>query len=282
MTSDGHECCSHDHSLDHADGTGGLGSHRGHDVVCVDDVSFAYDGRAALEHVTLHVSDGITLGVIGPNGSGKTTLLKIMLGLLTPQRGSVRVAGMSPQAACARGDVVGYLPQRHTIDWDFPISARRVVELGFTGTRGLLGRPTRWQKAHAMELLAAVQMAEHADGPIGELSGGQQQRVFLARALAAGPRILFLDEPMTGVDPAAQEGLMAMLRRIQADMHLTVVMVSHNLRSVIATCDKVACINRTLHYHDRPAAVPRETLLQLFQCDMDVMDAMLGGKGINH
>jgi zinc transport system ATP-binding protein len=125
-------------------------------------------------------------------------------------------------------------------------------------------------------------MGDQAEQPIGELSGGQQQRVFLARALAAGPKILFLDEPMTGVDQASQEGLMSLLRRIKADMRLTLVMVSHNLRSIIATCDKIACLNRTLHYHDRPGAVPRETLLKLFQCDMDALDALLNDHPHEH
>lgn len=248
-----------------------LAQHHGEDVVCVDDVSFAYQGKPALERVTLHVQRGTTLGIIGPNGSGKTTLLKLMLGLLSPDSGSVEILGMSPRDACARGNLVGYVPQRHQLDWTFPVSSRQVVELGMAGEVGLTGRPARAQRERAMELLSAVGMGELADAPIGDLSGGQQQRVFIARALIAGPQVVILDEPMTGVDQAAQESLMGLLDQAKAKMGLTLVMVSHNLRSIIACCDQLACLNRTLHYHDRPAGLSRETLLHVFQCDVDAM-----------
>jgi zinc transport system ATP-binding protein len=251
-----------------------LGSHHGEDVVCVDGVSFAYDGKPALEHITLHVQRGSTLGVIGPNGSGKTTLLRLMVGLLQPDRGEVRVLGLRPREACARGDLVGYVPQRHELDWTFPVSVRQVVELGLAGRQGLAGRSSGEQKARAAELIEAVGIPEMADEPIGELSGGQQQRVFIARALVANPQVLFMDEPMTGIDQAAQEGLMALLERFKARLGLTVVVVSHNLRAIVSSCDQVACLNRTLHYHDRPAGLSQEMLLRVFQCDFD---ALLGG-----
>jgi len=248
-----------------------LARHHGEDVVCVDDVSFAYQGKPALERIQLHVQRGSTLGIIGPNGSGKTTLLKLMLGLLAPDSGRVEILGMSPREACARGNLIGYVPQRHELDWTFPVSVRQVVELGLAGEDGLTGRPSRTQRSRATELLGAVGMADVADDPIGELSGGQQQRVFIARALVAGPRIVILDEPMTGIDQGAQESLMGLLEQAKAQMGLTLVMVSHNLRSIIACCDQLACLNRTLHYHDRPAGLSRETLLHVFQCDVDAM-----------
>ncbi len=248
-----------------------LARHHGEDVICVDNVSFAYHGKLALESITLHVRRGSTLGIIGPNGSGKTTLLRLMLGLLRPASGSVDILGLSPAQACARGNLVGYVPQRHLLDWTFPVSVRQVVELGLTGELGLTSRPGRPQRQRVTQLLGQVGMSELADEPIGELSGGQQQRVFVARALVASPQIVLMDEPMTGVDQAAQQGLMAMLDQIKARMGLTLVIVSHNLRSIIAGCDDVACLNRTLHYHDRPASLSRETLLRVFQCDFDAM-----------
>jgi len=248
-----------------------LAQHHGEDVVCVDDVSFAYEGKVALEHIQLHVQRGTTLGIIGPNGSGKTTLLKLMLGLLTPDSGRVEMLGMSAGEACARGNLIGYVPQRHQLDWTFPVSVRQVVELGLSGERGLAGRPGRAQRARALELLGAVGLGEMADEPIGELSGGQQQRVFIARALIAGPQVVILDEPMTGIDQAAQQSLMALLEKAKAQMGLTLVMVSHNLRSIIASCDQLACLNRTLHYHDRPQGLSHEMLLHVFQCDFDAM-----------
>jgi zinc transport system ATP-binding protein len=248
-----------------------LARHHGEDVICVDDVSFAYEGKTVLERITLHVERGCTLGIIGPNGAGKTTLLRLMLGLLTPDSGSVRVLGLRPAEACARGNLVGYVPQRHMLDWQFPVSVRQVVELGLTGQRGLMGRLGRPQRRRAMELLDAVGMSQAADQPIGELSGGQQQRVFIARALVASPQTLLLDEPMTGVDTGAQESLTTLLAQLKQSMGLTLVIVSHNLRSIISTCDQVACLNRTLHYHDRPAAISPEVLLRLFHCDFDAL-----------
>lgn len=265
---------SHDKSAHRHAGHYELEQHQGQDVICVEDVSFAYDGHLALEGITLHVTQGTKLGIVGPNGSGKTTLLKIMLGSLTPDSGTVRVLGLRPQEACARGNLVGYVPQRHQMDWSFPASVHLVVELGMAGQNGLIGRAARAQRKWAMDLLEAVGMADMADEPIGELSGGQQQRVFIARALVARPRVLFLDEPMTGIDQAAQESLGALLDRVKAQFALTIVMVSHNLRAVIATCDQIACLNRTLHYHDRPGALSQDVLLRVFQCDVD---ALLGG-----
>jgi zinc transport system ATP-binding protein len=251
-----------------------LARHHGRDVICVDGVSYAYDGKPALQNITLHVQRGSTLGVIGPNGSGKTTLLRLMLGLLQPSAGTVSVLGVPPREACARGDLVGYVPQRHQLDWTFPLSVRNVVELGLAGREGLTGRLGRAARERALELLAAVGMRDLAEEPIGELSGGQQQRVFIARSLVANPQVVLMDEPMSGVDQGAQKSLMTLMEEIKARMALTLVMVSHSLRDIIASCDQVACLNLTLHYHDRPAAISKEMLLKVFQCDFD---ALLGG-----
>ncbi len=248
-----------------------LVSHHGDDDVCLNQVSFAYDGQFVVENVTLHAPHGTTLGIIGPNGSGKTTLLKLMLGLLRPNAGTITVLGMSPAQACARGDLVGYLPQRHELDWSFPISARQVVELGLVGRRGLLGRPSAADRRQAADQLAAVGLADQADVPIGELSGGQQQRVFLARALVSRPRVLFLDEPTTGVDVGAQENLQELLALVKEQLALTLIVVSHNLRAITSTCDQIACLNRTVHYHDKPSGLSREMLSRVFNCDVEYM-----------
>lgn len=182
------ECCDN-HNHDHGGAAqGDLAQHHGQDVVCVDDVSFSYQDSLVLERITLHVERGTTLGIIGPNGSGKTTLLKIMLGLLRPDSGYVQILGLGPQQACASGSLVGYVPQRHTLDLQFPVSARQVVELGAVGGRGVGGRPTEADRRRAEQLLASVGMSDAAETPIGELSGGQQQRVFVARAWWPGRR----------------------------------------------------------------------------------------------
>src|SRR6185312_8655333 len=159
----------------HVDSRSDLGMHRGEDVVCVHNVSYSYDARRALEHITLHVKKGSTLGVIGPNGGGKSTLMKLMLGVMKPDEGSITVMGKSPDAACADGSLVGYVPQRHVLDWNFPITVRQVVMLGLIGRKGMFGGFSREQKQRVTEVLRAVEMEKLADQPIGGLSGGQQQ-----------------------------------------------------------------------------------------------------------
>jgi len=264
----------------HVDAGSDLALHKGaEDVLCVSDVSFAYDHRVALEHITLHVKRGATLGIIGPNGGGKSTLMKIMLGVLTPDSGSVTVLGRPPLEACAAGGLVGYVPQRHAIDWSFPVTVRQVVLLGRIGRKKLFGGFTREDRDGVVEALAAVDMADLADRPIGDLSGGQQQRVFIARALIAKPKILFLDEPTTGIDQHGQEQFAQLLQNLKNQFGLTLVMVSHDLRAVVATCDRVACLNKTLHYHDTPRSLSREVLFKVFQCDLD---AVLDQHGPDH
>ncbi len=261
----------------HVDAQSDLGTHQGVDVVCVHGVSYAYDHKPALVNVTIHVKQGSTLGIIGPNGGGKSTLLKLMLGVLQPDSGNITILGKSPRAACLDGGLVGYVPQRHTIDWTFPITVRQVVRLGRIGQKPLFKWFSAADNAAVKESLNAVGMSEHIDRPIGGLSGGQQQRVFIARALISKPKILFLDEPTTGIDQAGQEQFLQLLDELKKQFGLTLVMVSHDLRSVVAVCDRVACLNKTLHYHDRPKGLSKDVLFRVFQCDMDaVLDTHSG------
>jgi zinc transport system ATP-binding protein len=256
----------------HVDSGSDLGTHtQTEDVICMHDVSFAYDTRTAISHVTLHVKKGSTLGVIGPNGGGKSTLLKLMLGVIRPDSGTITVLGRSPREACADGSLVGYVPQRHVLDWNFPISVKQVVQLGLIGRKGLLGGFSREQKQRVMETLKAVEMDHLANQPIGGLSGGQQQRVFIARALVNQPKLLFLDEPTTGIDQAGQEKFLRLLDALKQQFDLTLVMVSHDIRSVVASCDRVACLSKNLHYHDRPQGLSPDVLFKVFQCDLDAV-----------
>ncbi|MEI8194474.1 MAG: ABC transporter ATP-binding protein [Phycisphaerae bacterium] len=255
----------------HVDSASTLGLHKGRDVICLNHVSFAYDGRPAVTDVTLHVPSGSTLGIIGPNGGGKSTLLKLMLGVLLPQQGTISILDRSPREACADGTLVGYVPQRHSLDWSFPIVVRQVVQLGLIGRKKRFRRFAREDRALVDQALAAVDMLDFADRSIGGLSGGQQQRVFIARALVAKPQLLFLDEPTTGIDQAGQEKFVGLLDGLKRQYGLTLVIVSHDLRSVVASCDHVACLSRTLHYHDRPGGLSREVLFKVFQCDLDAV-----------
>lgn len=255
----------------HVDAQSELGLHKRGDVVCLHNVSFAYDRRPALSNVTLHVKEGLTTGVIGPNGGGKSTLMKIMLGLLTPDQGTVTVLDRPPAKACADGTLVGYVPQRHAIDWAFPITVRQVVQLGLIGRKKWWRGFGRADRERVNEALAAVEMRDLANQPIGGLSGGQQQRVFIARALVNHPKVLFLDEPTTGIDQTGQEKFARLLDGLKKKFGLTLIMVSHDLRAVLASCDQVACLNRTLHYHDHPKGLSRDVLFSVFQCDLDAV-----------
>jgi zinc transport system ATP-binding protein len=256
----------------HVDQASPLGTHQAaDDVVCMHGVSFAYDHRPAISNVTLHVKRGSTLGVIGPNGGGKSTLMKLMLGILKPDAGTVTVLGMPPKEACKDGGLVGYVPQRHAIDWTFPITVRQVVQLGRIGHKKFLGGFSRDDKNAVKEALEAVDMLQLADQPIGGLSGGQQQRVFIARALVAKPKVLFLDEPTTGIDQHGQEKFAALLDSLKKKFGLTLIMVTHDLRAAVASCDRVACLSKTLHYHDHPNSLSRDVLFKVFQCDLDAV-----------
>lgn len=250
---------------------GPLGEHSGDDIICFDGVGFSYGNTVALREITMHVEAGCCLGIIGPNGGGKTTLLKVMLGLLEGYRGSITVDGVQPRDVCRRGDVVGYVAQNPTADARFPVSVRQVVHMGLVGKAGLVGRPSRDDRRHADELLDQLGIADLRDRPIGDLSGGQRQRAFIARALAARPRILLLDEPLVGIDVAGQRMFAQLVRTLHESMGLTVLVVSHDLRAIAGTCGKVAVLSRTIHYHDSADGLTSDLLTEVFQHDIAPM-----------
>ncbi len=273
MNDHGHSAAHPHHHADadhrHVCHHGPLGEHNVEtDIICLDHVSYRYDDIVALRDVTLHIETGCNLGIVGPNGGGKTTLLKIVLGLLPDYEGAVDVAGLSPAEVCRRGDVVGYVPQRHDFEPRFPVSVRQVVRMGLCGRTGLLRRPSRADREYAEQLMDEVGIAEIADRPIGELSGGQQQRAFIARALAPKPRILLLDEPTVGIDPAGQRRFAELIHRLHESLGVTIVVVSHDLRTVAAGCGKVAVLNQTIHFHDAPEGLTQELLKEVFEHDI--------------
>ncbi len=248
---------------------GAMNEHRPDtDAICIDRLSFAYNGAEALRDVTLHIEHGCALGIIGPNGGGKTTLLKIVLGLIKAHRGDVRVMGLDPAEVCRRGDVVGYVAQKPTFEPRFPVSVRQVVRMGLTGKTGLFRSYPQQHLADVEQLLEQLAVADIADRPIGDLSGGQQQRVLIARALAARPSILLLDEPTVGVDVAGQQRFAELIHDLHQSLGLTIVIVSHDLRAVVGSCGKVAVLNRTIHYHDSPEGITPQLIQEIFQHDV--------------
>ena len=235
-------------------------------VVELSDVWVELGGHPVLEGISLAVDAGEFVSVVGPNGAGKTTLLRVILGLVRPARGEVRVFGTRPWELGRGRARIGYVPQAEGIDPDFPLRVIDVVLMGRYGSLGWIRRPGSADRRAAREALDLVGIGDLATRPIGELSGGQRQRAFLARALAAEPRLLLLDEPTTGVDPAASESFYELLRRIQ-ERGVTIVMVTHDIGVVSRYVDKVACINRRLVVHGRPEEVlTDEALAEMYGC----------------
>ncbi|MEW5913013.1 MAG: ABC transporter ATP-binding protein [Thermodesulfobacteriota bacterium] len=213
-------------------------------LIELERVSFAYNGRPVLSEVSLEVLASQFLALVGPNGGGKTTLLKLILGLLTPQQGRVRVFGQPPAKARGR---MGYLPQHTYLDPSFPVTVLEVVLMGRLGPRAGLGLWPRRDRQAALAALEQVQAAELAGRGFAELSGGQRQRVLIARALAAGPELLLLDEPTAGVDPRGEEDVLGLLAALQP--RVTVLLVTHDLHFVSAYVNQVACVNRRVVLH---------------------------------
>jgi zinc transport system ATP-binding protein len=237
-------------------------------IIEIEHLDFAYGEQLVLKQITLPIETGSTLGIIGPNGGGKSTLLKLLLNSHEPTRGTIRIAGLSAAAAVRRGDVLGYLPQNHPINEKFPISVRQVARLGLAGKTGMLRPYAKEDLKFVDGLLERVGVAELAERPIGSVSGGQRQRAMIARALAAKPKVLLLDEPTTGIDRSGQQRFIEFLADLKKELGLTVVLVSHDLRAVSAMADRIACLNVTLHYHDVPERIPAELVYRMFACDL--------------
>ncbi len=215
-------------------------------AVSIIDLDFSYRDHPVLEKVNLEIPEGELASIVGPNGGGKTTLLKIILGLLEPDRGTIRVFGQPPQKARRE---IGYLPQYAHLDPLFPVSVLNVVlmgQLGRSKKKIFSGYPAR-AKEIARAALAEVGLAETAGKSFHQLSGGQRQRVLIARALATEPRLLLLDEPTANIDPRSEESLYETLARLSRKM--TVLFVTHDLGIVSQVVRSVICVNRQVVIH---------------------------------
>ncbi len=221
-------------------------------VVELEHVSVSFGPVVALEDVTLSVEQGEFLGVVGPNGAGKTTLLEVILGVVKPDSGVVRVFGRSGDEAGGNAHRIGYVPQVSTLDARFPIRVLEVVLMGRYDQIGLGRLPGKQDRLLALDALRSVRMEALEKRPIGQLSSGQRQRVLIARALVGKPELLLLDEPMTGVDASVRETLYDLVNELHREMGLTIILVSHDLSVVSKYVDKVACMNRRLVAHGLP------------------------------
>lgn len=214
-------------------------------AISVNELFVSYDGTEALKNVSFTVDKGKLVGIIGPNGAGKSTLLKVLLNLIKKDAGRVELLGKSIKEMKTK---IAYVPQRSSIDWDFPITVIDTVILGTYPSLGIFKRPKKEHKAWAYECLEKVGIAELHNRQIGELSGGQQQRVFLARALAQKPEMYFLDEPFVGVDVTSEEKIISILKELR-DSGKTVIVVHHDLSKASDYFNELILLNKELIEH---------------------------------
>ncbi len=225
-------------------------------------VTAGYQQRPLWHDLDLFLAPGQFAAVIGPTGGGKTTLLKVILGLVPCLSGSVRLA---PHTS------LGYVPQRETIDWDFPVTAEQVVRMGHSRRIGSWPWTSKKERQEAAAWLARLGLASYARRHISQLSGGQQQRVFLARALVSNPRLLLLDEPTSGVDMQTQHAILHLLRELNA-AGMTVLLTTHDLNTVASHVPWVICFNRGIIAQGTPATVLTPAVLrQTYDADMAVI-----------
>ena len=208
----------------------------------IHDMTVAYHRKPVLWDIDLTVPEGQLIGILGPNGAGKTTLIKAALGLVPLASGKVEIYGQPYQR---QRHLVGYVPQRESVDWDFPVSVLDVVLMGAYGQLGWCRRPGKAQRELARQSLDQVGLLSFANRQIRQLSGGQQQRVFLARALAQDARIYFMDEPFAGVDAATEQAIVKLLHELRS-RGKTVLVVHHDLQTVREYFDQVILLNMRL------------------------------------
>ncbi|MCA9244070.1 MAG: ABC transporter ATP-binding protein [Phycisphaerales bacterium] len=235
------------------------------------NVSFRYaNGPEALSGVSVSIRMGDFACVIGPNGGGKTTLLKLMLGLLRPASGEVRVLGMSPTEAQRH---IGYMPQQSHFDPQFPARVIDVVLMGRLGAGVGFGPFRAADRRAALDALNEVGMADLAARPLSGLSGGQRRRVLIARALACDPKALMLDEPTANLDIPSEEQMYALLARLNE--RLTVIMVSHDLGFVSKYVRTAVCVNRNVHVHAM-GDLSREEIFRLYGREIRLVEHSAG------
>jgi len=246
-------------------------------IVQIQNVWFAYNGKTVLQDVCLNIQPGDFIAMIGPNGGGKTTLLKLMLGLLRPDQGSIKVLGGQTEKASHH---IGYVPQDVHINRSFPITAIDVVLMGKLRPDKRWALSSAQDRREALDALERMEIADCANSKIDALSGGQRQRVFIARALVAQPKILLLDEPTASIDARGQVEFYRLLKVLNKD--ITILVVSHDLVAISTHVKSVACVNKRLHYHNQ-AEITGEMLEEMYPCvDEEVCPVELVAHGLPH
>ena len=234
-------------------------------AIKINNVSAGYNQEIVIENITCEISEGDFFGIIGPNGGGKSTLLKVILGLITPFRGTVDIFGSSPKNARL---YMGYVPQYTEYDKDYPITVMDVVLMGRRSKRGLYPWYAKEDREFSIDALKKVNMIKYKNRHISDLSGGQRQRVFIARALASHPKILLLDEPTAGIDKDMHESFYNLLKILNKDM--TIVLVTHDIGVISSHVTHVACLNHFMFTHDEKM-ITREMLEATYSCPVELI-----------
>lgn len=235
------------------------------EIVKLENVWVQYENVVVLEDINFTIYNNDFIGIIGPNGGGKTTLLKVILGLIHPNKGNVKVFGVEP----AKGrKYIGYVPQQSNFDLEFPISVWDVVMTGRLGKTQLIKKFTNKDKEIVKEALKKVEMLEFKDKKIGTLSGGEKQRVFIARALVTEPKLLLLDEPTASIDEIMETGFYELLNNFKEKM--AIVLVSHDISAISIHVPTIACLNHKLFYHGSKEISP-EILLETYKCPVQIL-----------
>jgi ABC-type Mn2+/Zn2+ transport system ATPase subunit len=250
-------------------------SQSGDPIIRFDHASFQFPGGVvALKDISLSITAGEFVGVIGPNGSGKTTLCRAVLGLMAPIEGHLHIFDCAcDELRCHHRAKIGYLPQKGVVDRNFPVTVLETVMMGRYGALGLFKRPVKQDREIAMAALAHVGMDGHKDTALGQLSGGQQQRVFIARALAQQPKVLLLDEPTTGLDITTQHNVIELIAHLHEELGLTVLLITHDINLIRNRVDRLVLLKTRLFAAGPPAEVLKpEILRQVYGKDLVITD----------
>lgn len=240
-------------------------------ILEIKDLNFSYEKEVILKDISLGMKEGDFLAIIGPNGGGKSTLLKLILGILTPMSGDIKLFNDSFRANLSR---IGYVPQNTNINIDFPIKVIDVVLMGYTESKRKLFGYSKAEIQKAMEVLEQVGISSLAQNKIGSLSGGQRQRVMIARAICNNPKLLILDEPTASIDSMGQKQIYELLKKLNTT--ISIIVVSHDISVILSYASSVAYINRSLVYHKLAHYKDRVIKENEHFCEVELLE-MIGG-----